>query len=835
MKRTWLLSLAMLAQAALGVELSQNTVAGRAALLKVLERIPREGALGGPPGYLPLKHFSLQPELREVVYAAAAASGGVVAMDGAIDAGSAVLAAEIRADLGVRVAVLIDIRHQVATGTKRAEWLRAEVARVRGLLDKFGNQLGEVDDVLFDAESIEPDLELVRRWRVEVYEVFPSARVSCYHWPSWSASWQGSGASGMWSQTPPADTASCNLLYSESAATVSLARKETAELAANRLPIMGYIADFTYGPIETEDGKAVWGSRMGERLTRGHWWLAGRHLATMAQRPPGIAGIVQWRAFGDARCDWLAWAREVWEPLCCGWADKPMPPLPGSERVVSADLDGDGDVDADDYRLFQLQFTGPSGEVPEPIPTPQPTPTATPSPTPGSLPPIAAWDAIDHQDETRVGVVAHHRDGVREVRFYWGGRERRVTAPTINPATNVHEFWTEVDYGEVEAIAIGSDGGVCALPPIQIGTTLDLLIDRGMRTVSVPPGASIRAALAQCSGGWTVVLQKGEHIWDGSPSGWGRETIQDVDDWVTIYGATSAGPRLGGIWTNTGEPGEPMASIVGMTPNGAPLLLDWVRIEGIRITASAAGFINAESSGTERRRCWLRNCTVEGGPALNPHPVGQNWRGPLWITESRISNMRRGTGLGGRGPDTFLRNVVFTNTREDVAQSVPIGLNVTVVGVNPGSSGEHADVVQGPPASSGTHLSGWIWQGLRATDVHYQGIFARSGALTDGMALVDCTIEMQTPIRPDGGAALHLAGVFNHLVIQDCTFIGGPAEFSYESTAAQSFRMTNSRVSGCRFDDLRFYKGASGMMELPADAFRQNRFGSGAPIDGLPR
>jgi hypothetical protein len=155
---------------------------------------------------------------------------------------------------------------------------------------------------------------------------------------------------------------------------------------------------------------------------------------------------------------------------------------------------------------------------------------------------------------------------------------------------------------------------------------------------------------------------------------------------------------------------------------------------------------------------WLKDCNITGGSGDFMFPVGSGWRGPHYYTECVIADQRRASGNGQN--HRLMRNLTMLRTREDNFQSVPCGINIWVDGSDPGpgANPEHADVIQGPPALApqAAFMHNWIWYNVVATDLHYQGIFVRSGGTSKNNAFVNCLLEMRDPVRngPTGAAAV---------------------------------------------------------------------------------
>ncbi len=476
--------------------------------------------------------------------------------------------------------------------------------------------------------------------------------------------------------------------------------------------------------------------------------------------------------------------------------------------------------------------------------------TALVQPPGEALTPIARWDVVPRQrisagEALNVGVVAFSKFGIAKVRFeidgqgYTGPTPVDVTEMTYNPRTNVWEYWTPIAADDftgdgaisVEAVVYGNDGGIRdkntapgdglealtlfvnphgTLPSNTAWVAPDGSDGTGQINNPSRPFARISAAmqaLASHQGGAAdgavVRLRPGHYNADGGGI-YGDETAHTANEWITI----TSDPDAGGSRANT---------FIDSRSSG-DLTSYWLKVEDLTLAAPA--IINGGNSADAdrwNRSVWLSNCHLPGGSGDFPFPVGSGWRGPQYFTECTIDNMRRASGNGQN--HKLMRNLTITNTREDVFQSVPFGVNIRVDGCDPGpvADPEHADVIQGPPAlaTEGAFIHNWIWYNVIATDLHYQGIFVRSGATSQNNAFVNCLFEMRAPIRNDvSGRGTTFAGRYDHLLVWHCSFLGTGTvnKFNlgqYESTTSPSniFQLDNVSVRGCLFE--RFRSGVS--------------------------
>jgi hypothetical protein len=240
----------------------------------------------------------------------------------------------------------------------------------------------------------------------------------------------------------------------------------------------------------------------------------------------------------------------------------------------------------------------------------------------------------------------------------------------------------------------------------------------------------------------------------------------------------------------------------------------WLKLAGL--TLSAPNIVNGGNSNDldrTKRSVWLKDCNITGGSGDFMFPVGSGWRGPHYYTECVIADQRRASGNGQN--HRLMRNLTMLRTREDNFQSVPCGINIWVDGSDPGpgANPEHADVIQGPPALApqAAFMHNWIWYNVVATDLHYQGIFVRSGGTSKNNAFVNCLLEMRAPVRNGTyGRGSSFAGKYDHLLFWHCSFVGTNTrnKFNigqYESTTVPTndFLLKNISIRGCLFEQFR--------------------------------
>jgi hypothetical protein len=579
--------------------------------------------------------------------------------------------------------------------------------------------------------------------------------------------------------------------------------------------------------------------------------------------PPALCLTAAELHFGSA-VDQLG--LEVWScggiPLAYAWVENQswlsVAASPGA-GVAGRDLltfTVDRKLLAADGRTFaQIWLEAPAGGISIPIDV---------TVDRNALVPAARWNVVPRQrintgETLTCGVVAFSKVGIDHIRFqiygpgYTGPNPVTVTQMTYNPRTQVWEYVLPVQANDfsadglatVYATAVGTDGGQRhartrpghGLEPLKLwvnplGTLparvawVDLAGDDATGVVDDPAQPFQRVsvamqALAAAQGGSAdggeVRIRPGHHEADGGGI-FGGETAVTVDEWITLTHDPAAGGAVGNTIIDRRGTGDWTSR--------------WLRVRGLTLTAPEIINGGGASDGDRYdRSVWLQDCDIIGSIADRPFPVGSGWRGPHYYTECTIRDQRRASGNGQN--HRLMRNLTITNTREDVFQAVPFGVNIWVDGVDPGAgpNPEHADVIQSPGAVKGSAVGmhNWIFYNVVATDLHYQALFGRTGAIALDNAFVNCLFEMRSPVRV-GGVGTALGGMYDHLLFWHCSFIGtgtphktvlGRSEF--ETLPPDQWLMANLSVRGCLFERYQSAVGSVWFANLDV-AFLDNHY-----------
>ena len=232
------------------------------------------------------------------------------------------------------------------------------------------------------------------------------------------------------------------------------------------------------------------------------------------------------------------------------------------------------------------------------------SPSTMPTTRVAYMPP-ADWDVVPLEEFAgvkNIGVVSFHASGITHVDFSVNGAPAvTVTTPTLNPQTNVTEYWIPISANDfkpgaisLNAVAFAGNGTIRVLPTITL-----LARPPAVGSVSAANPTDLGSAVAKVGDGGTIYLQPGKYTIPGGGTNHGGER------WITIDG---------------GDPSKVTLSAAPGTGRIVPHINN-LHLKNLTID-SGAGFL----SGVER--VWLDHCVVTAvdGRADNsawlPAPAG---------------------------------------------------------------------------------------------------------------------------------------------------------------------------------------------------------------------
>ncbi len=376
---------------------------------------------------------------------------------------------------------------------------------------------------------------------------------------------------------------------------------------------------------------------------------------------------------------------------------------------------------------------------------------------------IARWDVVPFQtfpDTINVGVVAFHINGISKVSFSAnGGAWTDVTDMSINPETNVAEYWTTLDASdfsdglvEVRAIvypvvgttrvlqdASGTDVGDKSL--MLYANSNGLLANTGeFLYVSEADGSDTTGA--GTSGNPFQSIAKALATFNGAVGSCDGGTIY-FKAGTYVYPDTGSYPGLGGNcasvrWlTLENAPGTAESDVVFIPPTVAQggILEGKIHVKNVTLFNETNDIIFAERSSPYGNMIWLDSVQRYGtgfdmAPVTTASPTSFEI---IWETGTQIHDTDSALG----DSHIVARNVSAYNIGGDFSNSKRLSANISVDHMR-FTGGVHPDVVQVPIGA----IENMIIFGLRATDVAAQGLnIGDGGQPMSNVAVVNALLE----------------------------------------------------------------------------------------------
>lgn len=418
---------------------------------------------------------------------------------------------------------------------------------------------------------------------------------------------------------------------------------------------------------------------------------------------------------------------------------------------------------------------------------------------------IANWDVVPFQkveQPMKVGVVAFHETGV-DVVFRVNGREvARVTEPTWNDRTRVHEYWFELrpaDYPDgplvLSATAIpdgagheprelsdltlfANSGGTLTHPTI-VWADAEKGNDETGDGTEAAPFATIRKAVLAAGDGGTVYLKAGR--------GYKLTAIGGAP--FTYWTTVTAAPGLTADDVHILTAGRDDSSTNRYNKSG----ICWKNVS--LYCDRKPGFGNIFYLG-DNIRAWCDGAVLYdkngrfGGTTLFN-------RGICYVTDSLIRDVANVFG-------DFHRNVRMERILSDTfrGRSNLTVINVEIDTVDRGDTGAHPDFFQ--MHAPGQVVENIILYNVKAIDAHQQGIFGGPGTNRD-IAFVNVLFKKNPP---NASLVSQVTGDWQHVLLWHTTMVY--QAFNFRETA----QLRHWDVRNCIFDT--FAAGAANTM--PADS-----------------
>ena len=441
--------------------------------------------------------------------------------------------------------------------------------------------------------------------------------------------------------------------------------------------------------------------------------------------------------------------------------------------------------------------------------------------------PIARYNVVPNQRISEVfnfGVVAFSKVSIENVSIaiagqgYFGSTPLVSSEIALNPRTDVWEYFIEIDPTDFSgsglftatATITGTDAGALVLPAIPLVVDGASTLESFMAWVSTTGNDGTGEVGNELLPYLTI---------DGAVTGIQTSSITNVSDGATIYikeGTFVLGNNWNHIdtsyeWLTIEKSAEAVRENAIINAAGDTRITDFIRFKDISLTQATPGdawLNNAPDS------LWLDGCYVYGS---DRHVANTNVAGriadnetdyPTYFTNCYIYNVDYGMKRGALSRNTTMRQI-----GNDAYANTLCIINAVVEDVDPVVTYWHADGYQ----SFGDGPTNRIIYGYHATDLHYQGLFIRQtvGNTADNNAFINMFIEMREPGREESAGGIvvlnagTLNGPFDHLLMWNCSFLGGEFQV-YDDPAGALLSFNNSSFIGNVFEAYIDFEEVSG-------------------------
>jgi hypothetical protein len=465
--------------------------------------------------------------------------------------------------------------------------------------------------------------------------------------------------------------------------------------------------------------------------------------------------------------------------------------------------------------------------------------------------PIARWDLPPYQrvnagETLKAGVVAFSKFGINTVSFtisgggYTGGTVN-VGSMTYNDQSNVYEYWLPISASSftsdgqitVNATVYGNDGGVRAMPAMTFfvnpkGTRSQAQVwvdasagndSTGVVNDNTKPCKTIGSAIGKIQSwmssngrgsvvdGGIIRLRPGTHMTSNPGS-------YSCSEWLTIMADT------GGTTGNT----------ILKSGGSAGYSVTHLHVKGVTLDRSGGGSVILDYAS----ELWVDGCNELGSGQYNAasYCIGLS-SSRVYSTECSISNCDYPTLNSNT---TYLaRGLKISNISNDAFQNVPMVVNCSVNNIDPGSTGAHADCIGDWTATSPEGCR--IVYGLRATNLHYQGIWdnqdSHYSTPLQGYAFVNVYLGLASPIVSGGGGSAYAFST-DHLLFWHVSLVAASGLnphtlglYSDGGATRQQTNMKNVSIRGCRLEGFTI---SNNMLSVDQSDITQNHFVTGSAM-----
>lgn len=418
--------------------------------------------------------------------------------------------------------------------------------------------------------------------------------------------------------------------------------------------------------------------------------------------------------------------------------------------------------------------------------------------------PIARWDVVPKQvfsQTFKAGVIAFHEAGCTVEFTINGTRQRTVAAPTWNDRVSVVEYWTELDPADY------SDG------PVTIGATVipggSGHTPRTLKTLIL--FANHGGSLTNTTVKWVDARSGNDTSGDGTeakPYQTIRKGFQNVGAGGTVYvkaGSYYLRDGSGGwptyqYWTTIRPaPGVTREQVVVKayrTDNG------FMRYQGFSMRTHAE-WGSVFYGGMDYDSLWADSLDISDERGKTEGTT-THYATVTYITNCYFHQFSNGPGCH------FVRNVLIEDILSDGVSGADLAVNITIDGIDPGTSGAHPDVYQ--LYSAGDTLRNKIVYNLKAYDALSQGLFNGGTSIQD-IAFVNILIHKVNTVMYTQFSGYMNHVLFWHVGLDQQTFLWR------EGTAARDLYVEN-----CLLHNM----GQSPGVSVNGITFSHNHFVSGS-------
>jgi len=429
---------------------------------------------------------------------------------------------------------------------------------------------------------------------------------------------------------------------------------------------------------------------------------------------------------------------------------------------------------------------------------------------------VVPFQRIDYDDTFKFGAVAFSKEGIEKVDFVisgqgYSGGTKTATEMTLNDRTGVWEYWVPIHSSEFT-----SSGTITVTTTATSSTSLDTKqLDAVALNVSHASSYVATEAWVDADDGddgagvvgddthpfktISAAISAAETVNGGSSDG----NIINLEEGVYTHGgsATTSTEWL----TYKAADRATKENVILQSPPTNLLTVNLLKFDGITLKSNQAmTWVVAESGRPDT--LWINNTAVIGAgldvQLSSPVPWNQD---NVYLTDVTFNNVYNVTAY-----TLLARDVTVIMVGNDSFFNSLFVVNCTILGNDNTGTGAHADAYQVSAISGNDPPNNRIIYGLKAFNLHVQGMFSTFEDPINGVAsnnaFVNCLFEMREPAAPNeseeyvftswilGGGD---GGTWDHLVMLNNTMPLGTSNF-YAN-------VTNSLVVGNVFWQLLDY------------------------------